>query len=127
MKRNGVVTAGLIGLALMDVVGCGPAYLGPPPSMNPPPARLTPLPQQQAPLMLPPSGSSSLQQVPNMPAQQLFLPPKANTTARYHSVRAGETLSAIAQQYGVTVQQLMKSNAWDRDPQLQPGDMILIP
>lgn len=131
MTKNGFWTAGLFATALVQLIGCGPAYLGPPPSMNPPPARLLPLPQQpqiqQPPLMLPPGGSSSLQQVPSVPADQIFAPQSSRKEPRYHTVREGDTLSRIAQQYGVTAQDLMKANAWDQPPLLQPGYMIQIP
>jgi LysM repeat protein len=121
------VNWGVCAVLAIHVLGCAPAYVGPG-QFQQPPARLAPTPQ--SPLMLPPTNStppSTLQQVPNMPADQVFEPPKITGSARYHSVRAGETLSGIAKQYGVTVDQFMRANAWSEPPQLEPGLMILVP
>jgi LysM repeat protein len=58
-----------------------------------------------------------------MPSQQKF--DEQDKKYVYHKVLAGETLSSIARQYGVTLRQLRKENKDLRFPQV--GDFVKIP
>jgi LysM repeat protein len=57
---------------------------------------------------------------------------KANTTsqpspeARYHKVRAGETVYSIARHYGLTVDELRKLNKLTPDAVIHPGDKLVV-
>jgi murein DD-endopeptidase MepM/ murein hydrolase activator NlpD len=47
--------------------------------------------------------------------------------AIYHNVRSGETLSVIAQQYGVSTQEIARYNAIRNPDKLEVGQMLRIP
>jgi membrane-bound lytic murein transglycosylase D len=49
----------------------------------------------------------------------------SKTTATYHKVKKGETLSSIAQNYHTTVADLKKNNA-NLSASLRPGEVLLI-
>ncbi len=55
-------------------------------------------------------------------------PPKASTTdeKRYHTVKKGETLSAIGRKYGMTVAQLRKLNGLSQDQTVRAGQKLLV-
>ena len=46
---------------------------------------------------------------------------------RYHEVRQGETLSRIAQKYGITVEQLCRLNKITPKTVIRPGQKLLVP
>ena len=47
-------------------------------------------------------------------------------TIRYHPVRQGDTLSGIAQEYGMTVQELCRLNEITPSTVIRPGEMLLV-
>lgn len=51
----------------------------------------------------------------------------ACSQAIYHNVRSGETLSGIAQQYGVSTQEIARYNAIRNPDKLEVGQMLRIP
>ncbi len=55
-------------------------------------------------------------------------PSKASTTdeKRYHTVKKGETLSAIGRKYGITVAQLRKLNGLSQGQTVQAGQKLLV-
>jgi membrane-bound lytic murein transglycosylase D len=55
------------------------------------------------------------------------LPPSQRVTVRWHVVRRGETLSGIAQRYGVTSAVLQRTNNISRPSSLQIGTRLRIP
>ncbi len=126
MKRSAFQLAILLAMA-----GCGPTYMGPPTTMQPPGYPVQPRPAQ--PMMpqpsVPPDGATarSLTDVPDVSPSDVFLPPKSGAQANYHRMQRGETLSSLAKRYGVSVEDLRKSNALSGEPQLREGDLILIP
>jgi len=46
--------------------------------------------------------------------------------ARYHEVRQGDNLSLIAQEYGMTVQELCRLNGITPQTIIRPGQMLLV-
>lgn len=62
--------------------------------------------------------------------QQLIIPPALTNDSLslpVHYVRAGETLSSIAEQYGITVLALQQANPTVRPEALVPGQPLLVP
>jgi hypothetical protein len=52
---------------------------------------------------------------------------RTEAPAKYHIVRAGETLSGVAALYGVSAARLLHENGLDAGDGLKPGQWILIP
>ncbi|MHA1941809.1 MAG: LysM peptidoglycan-binding domain-containing protein [Candidatus Hodarchaeales archaeon] len=48
------------------------------------------------------------------------------TIPQYHAVRRGDTLSEIAKEYGMTVEELCRLNKITPSTIIRPGDMLLI-
>ena len=62
-----------------------------------------------------------------VPGHILYLKSKAvSQTARYHIVKEGDTVPAIAKKYGVDVKDLCQKNDLTQDSILTPGDMIFL-
>jgi LysM repeat protein len=58
---------------------------------------------------------------------ELKTPETPNTVkSRYHEVRQGDNLSVIAQEYGMTVQELCRLNGITPQTIIRPGQMLLI-
>lgn len=60
--------------------------------------------------------------------QKLKIPDRASTTSQHvkeYQVRRGDTLWDIAQQFGVSIQDLKRQN--DKADQIRPGDVLIIP
>ena len=49
------------------------------------------------------------------------------TEGRYHEVRSGDTLYRIAQQYGISLDELCRLNNMTREQVIYPGDKLLVP
>lgn len=66
---------------------------------------------------------------PIFPGQSLKVPRSraANVKSVVHTVRAGDTLTAIARRYNVTVQSLADANGIDPKRPIRPGDELRIP
>ncbi|UCB51002.1 MAG: LysM peptidoglycan-binding domain-containing protein, partial [Deltaproteobacteria bacterium] len=58
---------------------------------------------------------------------KLTRPATSRSTKRaYHEVRQGDTLSRIAQKYGITVKQLCLLNKITSKTVIRPGDKLLV-
>ena len=69
------------------------------------------------------SNSDSL---PHVPLDSVFRP-KGVDEARYHEVKSGDTLTAIARRHGTTVRAIEQANGLDSKVSLTPGQMLFIP
>ena len=54
------------------------------------------------------------------------LDPSRSKITRYHEVRRGDTLSEIADKYGLRIQELCRLNEITPSTIIRPGDMLLI-
>ncbi len=59
-------------------------------------------------------------------AQKASTSPQPAPEARYHKVRAGETVYSIARHYGLTVDELMRLNKLTPEAVLHPGDKLVV-
>lgn len=110
--------------------GCGPTYMGPPPTLQQPPIYQAPAQVPTIPRpTVPPDGPTarSLSEIPDANPNDVYLPPRSTPSANYHRVNPGDTLSSLAKRYGVSTDELRKANAWNAEPQLKAGDLVLIP
>jgi membrane-bound lytic murein transglycosylase D len=79
-----------------------------------------------------PRGRKATLRVPEGTAQRFTvayadLPAEKRVTVRYHVVRRGETLSGIAQRYGVSAANLQQTNRIRRPEALQVGARLRVP
>lgn len=118
-------TSFVLALSLM-MSGC---FYGPPPNYQPMPSQqIMPTPAQSGTTFAPEAqGAATLDEVPDAPANQILTVPKPRDPGVIYEAKEGDTLSSIARQYGVTVDDLMKTNAFDREPMIQPGQLLRIP
>jgi LysM repeat protein len=130
-----------VGLVILSIPGCGPAWYSPPPPMYPagqrvPPGQLAPVPRppgsQQHPLKTPSTFEhetlpGSLNEVPSVPADQVLTVPPPLAIPTYHEVKAGETLIGIAKVHGVTLGQLRAANTLRENHVIKPYDLLRIP
>lgn len=70
--------------------------------------------------------------IPTAPATSTVLPsptpvPSPTPKVVIHIVQQGETLLAIAEQYGVTVQEIVAANGLENPDHLQIGQELIIP
>jgi len=70
---------------------------------------------------------NSLSDVPSASAPSVLQQPTEPRSAVYHRVVKGDSLSAIARRYGVTLSAIIKANGLDPDATIQPGQLIFIP
>lgn len=63
---------------------------------------------------------------PPAKAQKASTSPQPVPEARYHKVRAGETVYSIARRYGLTVDELMRLNKLTPEAILHPGDKLVV-
>lgn len=61
------------------------------------------------------------------PGQRLQIPGDSDFGMKTYTVRPGDTLSQIAQEYGVTVQRLAAENAIANPNRIYPGEVLRIP
>lgn len=118
-------------------VGCQPTIYAPPPQWPPggnpthlqnqmPNNQLMPQPVQ--PTFAPnQSIPQSLDDVADVPANEVLKLPPMPKEITWHSVQPGDTLSSIARRYSVTVDVLMEANAFQQPPVLKSGQQIRIP
>jgi len=68
---------------------------------------------------------AALPEQPRLPDADPTPSKNANSSARYHTVRKGDTLPAIAKKYGMTVAELKRTNALHGN-RLKPGSRIAL-
>ncbi len=122
-------TRRLLTWLLLATAGCQ-SVVDPGRSMRPAPAPTSPgviVPGGPAfPSTPVPDGSSA--GVERQPVAAVLKLPQANSTeSKYHTVKAGDSWSSVAQQYHLTVPELTTANGIDPSTVLQPGQMIYIP
>lgn len=61
---------------------------------------------------------------PEMPPESTFTPPQGSIA---YTVRLGDTLTSIAQQFGVTVEAIMEANDLPDPDRLEVGQILIIP
>jgi LysM repeat protein len=117
-------------MPVVAAAGCGSPVVNPgntttravvPPGVRPIPQSL---PQPQERLDAPVADRSG---IPQVPAESVITLPHESSSARYHTVQPGETLSSIAKRYGLTVENLRTSNGLDAATVLQPQQLLFIP
>jgi uncharacterized protein YraI len=72
-------------------------------------------------------GSVFVPYAPDFPNQSPSSPSQPSTGARYHTILPGETLSTIAQRYGVTIQALAAANGIYNVDRIYYGQQLVIP
>ncbi len=75
----------------------------------------------------PPAASPAGQDVAPLPAPTVTALPEPTATPQSYQVQAGDTLTAIAGRFGVTVEALLAANAIDNPHRIMPGDVLIIP
>ncbi len=104
-----------------SVLGCGSPVVDPGRATNfaPPPI------QQPA----SPSGLPTLElpEVQQVPAESVLNLPSESSSATYHTVQGGETLSNIAKRYGVSAEKLRSANGLDASAKLKTQQLLYIP
>lgn len=90
---------------------------------NPP---LTASPPSTTPVAVPAAERSNSDSLPHVPLDSVFRP-KGVDEARYHEVKSGDTLTAIARRHGTTVGAIEQANGLDSKAALTPGQMLFIP
>lgn len=118
--------------ALRGPVAAGPTATQSAPAVNTPVAPAQSTPEQSAratPQVSPTSAPQpTLQPTPQATTQQTVSAPTAAAQRREHTVAAGDTLSAIAQRYGTTVDALVAANRLpNRNATLQIGQRLVVP
>ncbi len=104
-----------------SVLGCGSPVVDPDRAKNfaPPPIQ-----QPANPSGLPTLESPEIQQVP---AESVLNLPSESSSAKYHTVQSGETLSNIAKRYGVSTDKLRSANGLDASAPLKSQQLLYIP
>jgi LysM repeat protein len=117
----------VIGVGAFALSGC---FYGPPPNYQQMPMQpqVAPTPVQPGTTFAPEAGeATTLDQIPDAAADTVLTVPQPRDPGLFYEVKAGDTLTGIARQHGVTVDDLMKANSFDRQPLLQPGFQLRIP
>ena len=112
-------------LSAVSAIGCGSPIVDPGRATNrlPPPIQ-QPIQQPTIPSGLPILETPEIQQVP---AESVFLPPNDSSSATYHTVQAGETLSSVSKRYGVSSEKLRAANGLDASAPLKTQQLLFIP
>ena len=71
------------------------------------------------------AGSAGIERQPV--SAVVNLPQADASQSKYHTAKAGDSWTSVAQQYHLTVSQLTDANGIDPSTVLQPGQMIYIP
>ena len=118
-RRDGFVLA--VSLAAASVIGCGSPVVDPGRATT----RLPSAIQQPA----SPSGLPTLEapEVQQVPAESVLNLPKESSSATYHTVQSGETLSNISKRYGVSTEKLRAANGLDASAKLKSQQLLFIP
>lgn len=70
---------------------------------------------------------NSLQSLPTVSPESVGAARPESGGTRYHTIASGETLSAIARRYGLSLGQLRQANGLDTGEPLQVGQILFIP
>lgn len=117
-----MLTRFLFVLIAIGLSGCGSQLVGPTGHRRP----AQRLPAQRRPALPSTVVPQDFNQLDNVPAASIIRPgPALNST--YHEVQQGETATAIARQYGISVDSLLNENGLNRSTVLQPKQMLFIP
>lgn len=122
-RRDGFVWP--VALAAASVMGCGSPVVDPGRAVHrqPPPIQ-QPIQQPVNPSGLPTLEAPEVQQVP---AEAVLTLPEESSSATYHTVQSGETLSNIAKRYGVSTDKLRSANGLDASGKLKSQQLLYIP
>ena len=126
-RQRASLTLATIGAAAFGLCGC---FYGPPPNYQQMPMQpqVTPTPVQPVPTFAPGAGgATTFEQIPDAAANTVLTVPQPRDPGSFYEVKEGDSLSSVARQYGVTVDDLMRANSFDREPVLQPGFQLRIP
>jgi LysM repeat protein len=74
-----------------------------------------------------PSSAPATTVAPTVPAPVATATPAPAANQRRYVVQSGDTLSGIAAQYGVTVQQIIDANSLQNPDLVLPGQELIIP
>lgn len=142
---NMAVSLGKLGVlvSVVGLTGCtmsmGGGYYGPPrpaarPMMSPTAGYYGPMTPQtvNGPVAVAPVAMTASTATPTVAptattASVASTPLGPTPVATYYHVRQGDTLSAIAQRYNKTVDEIRRANKIDGNNNLSPGQMVLIP
>lgn len=121
MKLHGRSTLAILVLATI-AAGCGSPIVDPGRSATtnfPPPVQ-----QPANPSGLPTLETPDVQQVP---AESVLNLPNESSSAKYHTVQSGETLTSISKRYGVSAEKLRAANGLDASVKLKSQQLLFIP
>lgn len=121
----------LLTTMLLCQVGCQ-SVVDPGRSMNAgrPPQAAVPMMPSTAPFQTqtPPVATTDQSGVVRQPAAAVIQLPQAKAgESKYHTVVAGDTWTALARKYQLTVSELTDANGIDPATTLQPGQLVYIP
>ena len=69
---------------------------------------------------------NTLEKFGKLPTQPTAKSPETVSKARYHRVRAGETLYGISRRYGLTIEELRRLNKLPKEATIYPDQKLLI-
>lgn len=121
MKRRARI---LLSISLIvTTIGCGS------PVVDPGRAKVPVTPPMQLPPVSNPSGLPTLEapEVQQVPAESVLNLPGDPTSATYHTVQAGETLTSVAKRYGISADKLRAANGLDASAKLKSQQLLYIP
>ncbi len=116
-RRTGLIPPPGRIVLLLVLSGCLP-YPAPPPVVRPNQAGPDPV--------IPGANARSLDQVPAVDPGSVMVVPEPRDADAFQEIQPGETLADVARRFNTTVDNLMKLNAWDREPVLQDGQFIRV-
>jgi LysM repeat protein len=124
-RQRSLLNLAVIGAGAFALSGC---FYGPPPNYQQMQPQVAPTPVQPGTTFAPDAGAATtLDQIPDAAADTVLTVPQPRDPASFYEVKEGDSLSSIARQNGVTVDDLMKANSFDREQVLQPGYQLRIP
>lgn len=109
---------------IVTTIGCGSPVVDPGRAKVP----VTP-PMQLQPPVRSPSGLPTLEtpEVQQVPTESVLNLPSDSTSATYHTVQTGETLTSVAKRYGVSAEKLRAANGLDASAKLKSQQLLYIP
>jgi LysM repeat protein len=113
--RDAAVRGVMIVVSVTLLVAC---------TLPPPPASTTPRPTALAVLEITPAPTQDVEATATVLARQLAVTP---TPAGLYIVEPGDTLSALAEEFGTTVAEIMAANGLTDPNAIQVGQALIIP